>query len=67
MERSPEPDDEFLSEVRSTRHGIFAELWGFLRENKKWWLTPILFVLLLAGLLVVLSSTGVAPFIYTLF
>jgi hypothetical protein len=47
--------------------GFLGELWGFLRENKKWWLIPILIVLLLFGLLILLSGTGVAPFIYTLF
>ena len=47
--------------------GFFAELWGFLRDNKKWWLVPILIVLLLFGLLILLSGTGMAPFIYTLF
>jgi len=47
--------------------GFLRELWGFLCENKKWWLLPILIVLLLFGLLVVLSGTGMAPFIYTLF
>ncbi len=39
----------------------------FLRENKKWWLLPILLVLLFFGLLVVFASTGAAPFIYTMF
>lgn len=47
--------------------GFFSELWGFLRENKKWWLLPILVVLLAFGLLLALSGTGLAPFIYTLF
>lgn len=47
--------------------GFFSELWGFLRENKKWWLLPILVVMLLFGLLVLLTNTGLAPFIYTLF
>jgi len=42
-------------------------LWGFLKHNKKWWLLPLLLALLLLGLLVVLSGTGLAPFIYTLF
>ncbi len=46
---------------------FLAELWGFLRENKKWWLLPILVILLLFGLLIFLSGTGLAPFIYTLF
>jgi hypothetical protein len=44
------------------------ELWGFLRTRKKFWLAPIIFMLLLLGGLVVLSSgSAVAPFIYTLF
>jgi hypothetical protein len=47
--------------------GLLTELWGFLKHNKKWWLFPILVVLLLFGLLVILAGTGAAPFIYTLF
>lgn len=47
--------------------GFFSELWGFLKTNKKWWLLPVLVVFLALGLLVLLSSTGIAPFIYTLF
>lgn len=46
--------------------GILAEFWDFLIHNKKWWLTPIILVLLLMGVLVVLSGTAAAPFIYTL-
>jgi uncharacterized protein DUF5989 len=47
---------------------IFYELWNFLRARKKFWLTPIILILLLFGGLVVLSSgSAVAPFIYTLF
>ena len=49
------------------RPGFLAELWGFLKHNKKWWLLPIVVMFLLFGLLILLSSTGVAPFIYTLF
>lgn len=47
---------------------FLRELWGFLRVRKKFWLLPIILVLLLFGVLVVLTSgTAVAPFIYTLF
>lgn len=46
---------------------IVIEFWQFLRANKKWWLLPILAVLLMFGVLAVLSSTGAGPFIYTLF
>ena len=49
------------------RAGLLTELWGFLKQNKKWWLLPILVILLLFGILVILSGTGLAPFIYTLF
>jgi hypothetical protein len=44
---------------------LLAELWDFLRHNKKWWLLPIFIVLLLFGVLIFLSGTGAAPFIYT--
>jgi Family of unknown function (DUF5989) len=44
------------------------ELWMFMRERKKFWLLPIVIVLLLFGSLVVLTQgTAIAPFIYTLF
>ena len=44
------------------------ELWDFMKERKKFWLLPILIVLLLFGTLLVLTQgSAVAPFIYTLF
>jgi hypothetical protein len=47
---------------------FLAELWAFLRVRKKFWLTPILVVMMLLGGLVVLSQgSAIAPFIYTLF
>ena len=47
---------------------IIVELWAFMRERKKFWLLPIVLVLLLFGSLVVLTQGSVvAPFIYTLF
>jgi hypothetical protein len=46
---------------------ILGELWSFLRYNKKWWLLPILTILLLFGILLFLSASAAAPFIYTLF
>ena len=49
------------------QRSFLAELWGFLCQNKKWWLLPILAVLLLFGLIIFLGGTGLAPFIYTLF
>ncbi len=47
---------------------FIKDLWGFLRERKKYWLIPIISVLLLFGILIVLTSgSAIAPFIYTLF
>ena len=48
--------------------GILKEFWGFLRVRKKWWLTPIVIMLLLLGFLIfICQGSAVAPFIYTLF
>ena len=48
--------------------GIIKELWDFLKVRKRWWLLPIVAVLLLLGLLIIFTqSSAVAPFIYTLF
>ena len=50
------------------RLGIAGELLGFLWHAKMWWMIPMVSVLLLLGLLIVFgSTTGVGPFIYTLF
>ena len=47
---------------------IIAQLFQFLRENRKWWLIPIITVLvLLGGLLILTQGSALAPFIYTLF
>ena len=48
--------------------GLMSELWSFMKVRKKWWLLPILVVLLMLGSLMVLTQgSAVAPFIYTLF
>ena len=47
---------------------IFKELWDFLKVKKKYWLAPIIIMLLLLGALIFFTqSSAVAPFIYTLF
>ena len=58
---------EFERHAREARPGLLAELWEFLSTNRKWWLTPIVLVVLLVGALIVFSGTGAAPFIYALF
>jgi len=58
----------FNDEANAERVGLFTELWEFLKDNKKWWMLPIL--ICFAGLigLVILAAVapGAAPFIYTL-
>jgi uncharacterized protein DUF5989 len=55
--------EDSMSKVR-----VLSEFWSFLRQEKKYWLVPIVIVFLLFGLLIVFSqSSAVAPFIYTLF
>ncbi len=48
--------------------GIARELWSFMRVRRKWWLLPIILVMLLVGMLLVFAQGSVlAPFIYTVF
>jgi hypothetical protein len=47
---------------------LIKDLWGFMRARKKFWLAPIILImLLLGGLIVLTQGSAVAPFIYTLF
>ena len=47
---------------------LIKDLWGFMRERKKFWLAPIIIVMVLLGMLIVLAQgSAIAPFIYTLF
>jgi hypothetical protein len=47
---------------------FLVELWGFMAERKKFWLVPIIVMLIaLSGLIVLTSGSAVAPFIYTIF
>ena len=47
---------------------FLSDLWGFMKERKKFWLAPIILVMLLLGVLIVVAQgSAVAPFIYTLF
>lgn len=47
---------------------LIKDLWGFMRVRKKFWLAPIIIIMLLLGALIVLTQgSAVAPFIYTLF
>ena len=63
----PNSENDFLQAAGGKERGILAEFVAFMAENKMWWLTPILVVFGLLGVLLVLGATGAAPFIYTLF
>jgi hypothetical protein len=52
--------------VRSS--GLTSQLWSYLRERKKWWLAPVIAVMVLVGaLLIFAQGSALAPFIYTIF
>lgn len=64
----PRPDaEEFADYARRPHTGIVREFVDFLCHNKKWWLAPIVLVLLLFGLLIIVAGTPGGAFIYTLF
>jgi hypothetical protein len=59
--------DAFRRESERKSKGSLAQFVAFVFQNKKWWLIPIVTLLLLVAVLVALGGSGVAPFIYTLF
>jgi Family of unknown function (DUF5989) len=62
---SPTDNEQLLRSEKNP--GFLAGFWHFFLESKKWWLLPPLIFLLLLGMLLALSQTAAAPFIYTLF
>jgi Family of unknown function (DUF5989) len=55
-------------QVATRRFGIAGELLSFFVQNKRWWVLPVVFVVLLMGVLLILAQSSVlAPFMYTLF
>jgi hypothetical protein len=68
--KSAEPSSPATQlEVAATApgRGAIRDLLAFMGENKKWWLLPIVIVLVLIGALLLLAGTGAAPFLYPLF
>jgi hypothetical protein len=63
----PDQKSEFEQAGDQQDLSLIQEFYLFIVENKAWWMLPIVFALGAMGLLVALSSTGAAPFIYTLF
>jgi len=66
-ENAENAENDFVAQSAGERVGIVAEFFEFLKDNKKWWLAPIIISILGLGLLVMLGGTAAAPFIYTLF
>ena len=60
------PPSDFERQASAASPSLVSEFVDFLKHSKKWWLTPIIVVLLLIGLLLVLGSSVAAPFIYTI-
>jgi hypothetical protein len=67
IQQSSESASDFAKAAEGRHTGIIGEFLSFLKHNKKWWLGPIVLVLVLLGVLLILWGTGAAPFIYTLF
>jgi hypothetical protein len=61
------PADDFDRQSRGKQPGLVGEFLQFLLQSKKWWLAPIIFALLVLGLLVLLAGSPLAPWIYTVF
>ena len=60
-------DTEFARAAARGQIGFLRELWSFLRSNRKWWLTPVILIIVVLGMIVVFGGSGAAPLIYTLF
>lgn len=66
-DKNDQSKKEFEQAAKDSEIGFLSEMVGFLITNKRWWITPIVVCLLLLGILLMLGSTGAAPFIYSLF
>lgn len=63
-----QPKSEFeRAAEEGPRGNLVTDFWYFLRHNKKWWLIPLLLILLLLSALMLIATSGIAPFIYTIF
>ena len=58
---------QFADQASQQSVGIVREFWDFLRYNKKWWLLPIVTLLLGVGILVAVGGTAAGPWLYALF
>jgi len=57
-----------MDQNKVSKISIIKELWSFLMSRKKWWLIPLVVILIIFGLLIIFAgSSALAPFIYTIF
>ena len=64
---APEDRNEFEQLAGEKSPSFVKEVWYLVSSDKRWWLAPIVIAIVILGALVMLTGTGVAPFIYTLF
>jgi hypothetical protein len=62
-----ETKSEFEKASQKKESHLVAEIWAMLKQNKKFWLIPLVAGLLFLGVIVILGGTAAAPFIYSLF
>ena len=63
--QQPSKFEEAISD--SGREGVLSDFWYLLKRTKKWWLVPLLIILVALGAVMLAGGTAAAPFIYTLF
>ncbi len=57
-----------IKDLKKGKLSIFLEIWMLMKNHKKWWIGPIIFALVLLGVILVFAEgSALAPFIYTLF
>lgn len=64
---SDKKPNTFSQQASGKQKSVLGEFLTFALQNKKWWLTPIIVLLILVSVLIILGGSGVAPFIYSIF
>ena len=67
LDERNEQSDEVMRQASLPEQSVSAELVDFVKYNKKWWLVPLVVMLLLIGGVIVFGSSVAGPFLYTLF
>ncbi|MBI5393389.1 hypothetical protein HZA96_05960 [Candidatus Woesearchaeota archaeon] len=67
-ENKPDENKKEFAEFKPKRFQLLSDVWSFMKVRKKWWLLPIIVLLILVGILIVIGqSSALSPFIYALF